>query len=116
MNGNQPRKREKILSGRTTRYKTGCGWVYITVNRDKEGLFEIFAHLGKSGQCGAAQLEAICRSVTAGLRAYVDPKVFIKQFKGIKCPSPSLDEGIQILSCADAIATAIELETKEATK
>lgn len=105
-----PRKRAKVLSGTTYRIPTGCGNMYVTVNHDEVGLFEVFAHLGKSGQCGSAQLELACRSITAGLRAGVDPKVFVKQARGIKCPSSVWDEGEQILSCGDAIGRAIEKE------
>ena len=110
MNGYQPRKRQKILSGNTHKVTSGCGNIYVTINRDEDGIFEIFAHLGKSGQCGASQLEAICRAVTAGLRAGVDPGVFAKQFFGIKCPSPMLNQGERIESCADAIAKVLQKE------
>ena len=116
MNGYQPRKRQKILLGATHKLTTGCGNIYVTINRDEEGTFEIFAHLGKSGQCGAAQLEALCRSITAGLRAGVDPGVFVKQFTGIKCPSPMLTQGERIESCADAIGKAIREEMEDKAK
>lgn len=116
MNGIQPRKRKQALQGTTHRMQTGCGNLYVTVNSDEEGLFEIFAHLGKAGNCGSAQLEAICRSVTIGLRAGVDPEAFIKQLSGIKCPSPSWDEGEQVLSCADAISKVLKKEVKEIGK
>ena len=113
MNGNEPRKRPKILSGNTRRVATGCGNIYVTINRDEQGLFEVFAHLGKTGQCGAAQLEAMCRAITAGLRADVDPAVFVKQFSGIRCPSPGMDNGETVYSCADAISKAIQKELEK---
>ena len=113
MNGYKPRKRPKTLVGSTQKVETGCGNLYITVNQDEEGLFEVFAHLGKAGQCGAAQIESLCRCISAGLRSGVDPGVFVKQLRGIRCPSPGLDEGVQILSCADGIATALSKELKE---
>ena len=109
----QPRKRPKTVEGTTHKIVTGCGNLYITVNSDEQGIFEVFAHLGKSGQCGAAQNEALCRSVSIGLRAGVDPEYYIKQLKGIRCPSPGLHDGIEILSCADGIASALEQKTKE---
>ena len=113
MNGYKPRKRPKTLVGNTHSIETGCGTMFITITHDDEGLFEIFSALGKAGQCGAAQIEAICRSVSAGLRAGVDPEVFVKQLKGIRCPSPGLDEGEQVLSCADAIATVLSKEIEK---
>jgi len=105
-----PRERDKKLDARSYMVMTGCGKMYVTVTHDKNGdMFEVFTHLGKSGQCGSAQLEAICRAVTAGLRCGISPSIFIKQFKGIKCPSPGIDEG-HVLSCADAIAYVMEKE------
>ena len=114
--GHKPKKRPKTLQGFTHRIKTGCGNLYVTVTKDEEGLFEVFAHLGKAGQCGAAQIEAICRCVSVGLRSGVDLGVFTKQLKGIRCPSPGLDEGVQVLSCGDAIAKVLESEIKEKQK
>ena len=109
-NGYKPRKRPKVVPGNSYRKKTGCGNLYVTINNDEEGLLEVFAHLGKAGQCGAAQTEALCRSISAGLRAGVDPRVYIKQLQGIRCPSPGLEDGLQVLSCADGIAKALNEE------
>jgi ribonucleoside-diphosphate reductase alpha chain len=117
--GYRPRNRPRALGGRTIRELTGCGKIYVTVNHDEVGLFEVFAHLGKAGQCGAAQIEAICRSVSVGLRSGMDATVFIKQFLGIQCPLPYMfPEADRTLSCADAIAKALrrELEYREGLK
>jgi len=110
MNGRQPRARPRHVEGRTHRVVTGCGNIYITVNHDEEGLLEVFADLGKSGQCGSSQIEGICRAVSLGLRAGVDPNSFVKQLKGIRCPSPGMDEGTVVLSCSDAISIALQNE------
>jgi len=110
--GLKPRKRPKTLIGATHRIKTGCGNLYVTLTRDDQGLFEVFSALGKSGQCGMAQLEAICRCVSIGLRSGVDPTIFSKQLKGIRCPAPITSEGVDVLSCADAIATVLEEEVR----
>jgi len=106
----EPKKRAKIVEGKTHKQITGCGNLYVTINHDEEGLVEIFAHLGKTGQCGAAQNESLCRAISIGLRSGVDPNVFIKQLSGIRCESPIWDDGIQILSCADAISIALKEE------
>ena len=44
----KPKKRPKVLVGTTHRVETGCGHLYITINRDKDELFEVFAALGKN--------------------------------------------------------------------
>lgn len=44
----------------------------IPVNKDESGVvFEIIAKLGKSGGCAAAQLEALTRAISIGLRSGV---------------------------------------------
>ena len=116
MNGYKPKERPRTLVGNTHSIETGCGTLFVTVTHDEEGIFEVFSNLGKAGQCGAAQIEAICRCISSGLRSGVDPGVFVKQLRGIRCPSPGLDEGVQILSCADGIATVLNKEIKEKQK
>ena len=112
MTYNIPRKRPEEASGKTYKIATGCGNMYIIVNKDDVGLLEVFATLGKTGQCGSAQVEGICRVVSIALRANVDPASIAKQLKGIRCPSPGLHNGEQVLSCSDAIAVALGKEIK----
>lgn len=105
-----PKVRPKILAGRTHKVETGCGNIYVTVNSQSGEIFEVFATMGKSGQCGAAQSEAICRLISICLRSGIDIEAPIKQMSGIRCSSRGLDEGIEVLSCADGIALAIKTE------
>lgn len=107
----KPQSRPVSLPGTTTRMVTGCGNAYITVNRGEDGkVFEVFARLGKGGGCAAAMLEAICRSVTVGLRAGVEPEDVIRHLQGIRCPTPTptVKGEKEVLSCADAIATVLK--------
>ena len=89
----------------------GCGTLFVNVNKDENGLCEVFANLGKAGGC-PAQSEATCRIVSAALRSGVDPKILIEQLKGIRCLSTISrkkdNKEINVLSCPDAIARAIE--------
>ena len=106
--GLTPRKRLKITSGITERVTTGCGYIYVTVNSDEQGICEVFSTLGKAGGCASAQLEATCRLISLALRSGVDVASVVRQLRGIRCPSIAWEEGKSILSCADAIASVLE--------
>jgi len=109
--GGKPRPRSRVTIGQTSKFRMGCGTLFVTVNRDEQGLCEVFANLGKAGGC-PSQSEATCRAVSAALRSGVDPAVLAEQLKGIRCLSTSVarkdNEGVNVLSCPDAIAKAIE--------
>ena len=106
--GLTPRKRAKVTAGVTERVTTGCGYIYVTVNTDDQGICEIFTTLGKAGGCASAQLEAASRLISLTMRSGVDVASVVKQLKGIRCPSIAWEDGKSILSCADAIATVLE--------
>jgi len=103
-----PRKRSKITTGITEKVTTGCGYIYVTVNSDEQGICEVFSHLGKAGGCASAQLEATCRLISLALRSGIDVASVVRQLRGIRCPSIAWEEGKSILSCADAIASILE--------
>jgi len=106
-----PKSRPRKTKGETTKYTMGCGKLYVSVNKDDQGLCEVFANLGKAGGC-PAQSEATCRVISAALRSGVDPEILVEQLKGIRCLSTITrrkeQSDIDVLSCPDAIARAIE--------
>jgi len=103
-----PRKRPKVTRGVTERVSTGCGYIYVTVNFDEQGIAEVFATLGKAGGCAAAQLEAISRLISIALRSGVDLDSIVRHLHGIRCPSIAWENGHAIISCADAIASVLQ--------
>ncbi len=104
-----PRPRPDTLIGVTKEIKTSCGKLYVTINRDEKGIFEVFNQMGKAGGCAASQSEAIGRLASLALRSGVQPGMIVKQLKGISCHLPSWGgNGGKILSCADAVSKAIE--------
>jgi len=89
--------------------KTSCGKIYVTMNRDEKGIFEVFNQMGKAGGCAASQSEAIGRLASLALRSGVKPDMIVKQLKGISCHLPAwAGNGAKIMSCADAVAKAVE--------
>jgi ribonucleoside-diphosphate reductase alpha chain len=101
------RERPKVLKGWTYQMQTGCGPLYITINQDSTGLFELFTTMGKAGGCAASQNEAIGRLVSLCWRSGIQARQVIKQLQGISCHSPSGFGENKVLSCADAVAKAI---------
>jgi ribonucleoside-diphosphate reductase alpha chain len=102
------RDRPKALGGWTYQMQTGCGPLYVTVNEDASGLFELFTTMGKAGGCAASQCEAIGRMVSLAWRSGVQARQVVKQLLGISCHAPSGFGDNRVLSCADAVAKAIE--------
>jgi len=106
-----PRPRSRVTTGKTSKFRMGCGTLFVTVNKDDKGICEVFANLGKAGGC-PSQSEATCRVISTALRSGVDPKVIINQLSGIRCLSTAVarkaNKGVNVLSCPDAIAQALE--------
>jgi len=102
------RERPKALKGQTHQMQTGCGPLYITINEDDTGLFELFTTMGKAGGCAASQSEAIGRMVSLAWRSGVQARQVVKQLLGISCHCPSGFGENRVTSCADAVAKAIQ--------
>jgi len=102
-----PRPRPATLVGATREVQTGCGALYVTVNSDEKGVFEIFNQMGKAGGCAASQSEAIGRLASLALRSGIKPETVVKQLRGISCHKPHGFGARCIHSCADAVGQAL---------
>jgi len=105
----QKKDRPRVLAGKTIQMKTGCGLLYVTINKDDEGVFELFNTMGKAGGCAASQCEAIGRLASLAWRSGVGYDDVVRQLVGISCHKQIGLGKDKILSCADAIAKAIQL-------
>jgi ribonucleoside-diphosphate reductase alpha chain len=112
----KPRKRPDVMHGSTYKVTTAYGNLYVTVNEDQFGPFEVFSQLGKAGGFFGAQTEAICRMVSLSLRSGISINEVIDQLKGIRGPDPVFHNGERILSLPDAIASVLENHVKRGQK
>jgi ribonucleoside-diphosphate reductase alpha chain len=103
-----PRVRPSEMYGTTYKTNTPYGSLFVTINEDEHGPFEVFATLGKSGGFFAAQSEAICRLISLALRSGVAVDQIVKQIKGIRSTEVAFSDGTMVYSLPDAIGKVIE--------
>lgn len=107
------RPRPNVITGKTYKIKTGYGNLYVTINSDENGPFELFAQIGKSGGFATSFTEAIGRLISLSLRSGIDPKLIVEQLRGIRSPLISWDNGDKVYSIPDAIGLALQREISE---
>ena len=108
-----PRSRPEVLEGTTSKFRLGCGNLYVTVNTEDGVPFEVFAQRGKAGACTTALIEGVARLISLALRSGVELSEIAKQIKGISCPGGAWDKGSRVNSCLDAIAGLLEQQSGE---
>jgi ribonucleoside-diphosphate reductase alpha chain len=104
----KPRPRPDVITGRTQKVMTGYGAIYITINEDDQGLFEVFAQSGRGGGYTASFTEGLARLVSLCLRSGIPVDEIIDQLEGIRSPRIAYDHGEHVLSIPDAVAKAIK--------
>ena len=107
-----PRERPDVMRGVTYRTRTSYGNLFVTINEDEQGPFEVFSSLGKAGGFFHAQTEAICRMISLALRSGIAINEIIDQLKGIRGPDIIFANGGTIHSLPDAIGQVLESHIK----
>lgn len=105
------RKTIGVTSGKTYCKKCACGTLYITINCDDDNnVVETFIHTSKGGIC-QANIGAVTRMISVGLRSGVRIEEIIDQLKGITCPACvkliGKGEKLDGISCPDILGKTI---------
>lgn len=98
--------------GATHCKKCACGTLYVTTNLDKDGnLVEVFTHTSKGGIC-QANLNAVTRMISLGLRSGIKIDEIEDQLKSIHCPACQMAKAkgheIDGMSCPDIMSRTIK--------
>lgn len=114
------RKTMGTTYGATHCKKCACGTLYITTNRDIDGnLVEVFTHTSKGGIC-QANMNAVTRMISLGLRSGIKVAEIEDQLKAIHCPACQMNKakGKQVdgTSCPDIISRTIRDVMNETDK
>jgi ribonucleoside-diphosphate reductase alpha chain len=103
------RSRPDLLNGTTRRVETPLGTMYVTITEDDKGQpFEVFISLGKAGAPLMADVEAIGRLISLGLRSGIPMREIYRQLRGISSDRVVGLGPHKVLSVPDAIGIAIE--------
>jgi ribonucleoside-diphosphate reductase alpha chain len=78
------------------------------MNDDEYGAREVFVNMGKAGGCASSNTEALGRLISLALKKGATPAEIVEQLKGIRCHVPYGVGPNAVLSCADAVAKALE--------
>ena len=103
------RSRPDLLRGATRRVETPLGTMYVTITEDDLGQpFEVFISLGKAGAPLMADVEAMGRLISLGLRSGIPLKEIHRQLRGISSDRVVGLGPNKVMSVPDAIGIAIE--------
>lgn len=103
------KKRPEKLKGTTSKGKTACGNLYVTINRLPDGTpYEVFIKMGKGGGCTHSYLEALGRVIVIALNKGATLQEIQTQLKDIICHSGNNKDDLN--SCSHAVSEIIKKE------
>jgi ribonucleoside-diphosphate reductase alpha chain len=98
-------KRPRDLPGYTSKRRTGCGKLFVTINERDGRPYEIFIN-SEGGGCNAFS-NALGRSLSLALRFGTPVRDIIKQLSRVKCPVAMRNARSEGDSCAHIIAKCL---------
>jgi ribonucleoside-diphosphate reductase alpha chain len=105
----QKRARPDALRGTSIRKETPLGTMFAHITEDDRGQpFEVFINLGKAGGAAMADVEAIGRLISLGLRSGISIQAIHRQLRGISSDRAVGLGPSKVLSVPDAIGIALE--------
>jgi ribonucleoside-diphosphate reductase alpha chain len=105
----QKRARPDALRGTSIRKETPLGTMFVHITEDDRGQpFEVFINLGKAGGPAMADVEAIGRLISLGLRSGISIQAIHRQLRGISSDRAVGLGPSKVLSVPDAIGIALE--------
>lgn len=110
-----PKERPDVVKGFTYQIQTNQGHLFVTVNEDDFGPFEVFLQgVGKSGSFTSGYIEAVGRLVSMGLRSGIGLDAIISQLQGIRSGQPTMNPGgVFVYSVPDAVAKILKKHMSE---
>ncbi len=102
------RPRPDVIVGKTQKILTPYGSLYVTINEDEHGLFEVFAQIGRGGGYTASFTEAVARLISLCLRSGIPVEQVVEQLEGIRSPRISWDHQERVYSVPDALGKALK--------
>jgi ribonucleoside-diphosphate reductase alpha chain len=105
----QKRSRPELLKGTTRRLETPLGTLYVNITEDDKGQpFEVFMSLGKAGGALMADVEAVGRLISLGLRSGIPIREIYRQLRGISSDKVIGLGANKVMSVPDAVGIALE--------
>ncbi len=98
------RERPEVLHGITHKQASCCGDVFVTLNQDEKGPYEILAQLSKTFGNETTLLEVVAKLISLSIQSGIDPKAIYEQLHGVIClrhlntPQAVLDSPIETLA------------------
>jgi hypothetical protein len=106
-------KSVKEYKSKSLKIATGCGNIIIIFQEEEGKIKRIQAEFGKSGNCYNTRFGDYTHLINLLLKHNCPIEKIKEAFDGRTCSNRTISNGIEIKSCGDGIAKAIDLYLKE---